>query len=73
MSKKRKLKKQYENLFCCKKCGGLNIEKKVWADVNTDTVLDNVSDGEYKDTWCRDCEDHTGIMLKTDWNLQNEK
>lgn len=72
MSKKKEAK-PYDEIFCCKVCGGLNVEQKVWADVNTDTVLDVVSDREDEDTWCRDCEDHTGIMLKVDWDLQNEK
>ena len=61
-----------DTTLCCKVCGGLNVERKVWADANTDEVLEDVSDND-EDTWCRDCEDHTGLMFKTEWDSQNGK
>jgi len=46
-------------MLVCEKCKGTNIERKVWADANSDEVLDAVSDGdEIEDNWCRDCEEH---------------
>lgn len=58
-------------IWCCKECGKTNVEVKVWADANTDEVLDgDVCDKN--DTWCRDCEDHTGIMLLSEFKEQQE-
>jgi len=47
----------------CSKCKGENIEHKCWVDVNSDEVLDNCSDGEIEDNWCRDCEEHVKFEL----------
>ena len=66
------MKKNNVPMWCCKKCGGTNIEVKMWVDANDDTVLDSCGE-EDSDTWCRDCEDHTGIMLIEDWKFENGK
>ena len=58
--------------MCCSVCGGLTVERKVWAEVNTDEVIEDAVNGD-EDTWCRDCEAHTGLMYKLEWDSQNGK
>lgn len=63
--------KNPENPVVCSDCGGTNVQVKVWADANTnefmgDAVLDD------SDTWCEDCEEHTGLMNKSEWDEMNE-
>lgn len=50
----------------CGKCGGVNIEVKMWVDPNDETILDNCSDGEIEDNWCRDCEEHVILDILVD-------
>lgn len=70
----KKLKEnKNEFVFCCKECGGVNIEQKAWVDVNTDKVLDSASEGDIEDNWCRDCENHTYIIFKKDWKNERDK
>lgn len=46
----------------CKKCDGTNVEIKTWIEPNTgDSRDEEIQDS---DTWCQDCEDHTGVKLK---------
>ena len=47
----------------CAECGGDNIEHKCWVDVNSDLVLDNCSDVDIEDNWCRDCEMHVNFKM----------
>lgn len=42
----------------CENCGSDKVQSKVWADANTDIVMDSASDGEWEDNWCTDCADH---------------
>lgn len=42
-------------ILVCAECGGINIETKVWADPNDDTVLESDYIDE-QDNYCRDCE-----------------
>lgn len=53
----------------CHECKGTNIEIKVWADANTDKVLDGCSDEEtVEDQWCRDCQKNVKFDLIEDDN-----
>ena len=51
-----------ETLIVCKECKSENIEVKVWYNLNTDRAsieyLNNIED---EDTWCCECQEHTGI------------
>lgn len=47
----------------CENCGGTNIETKAWVDVNTNEVLDDCSDGDIEDNWCRDCCSHVYFKI----------
>ena len=42
----------------CSKCKGKNIEQKAWIDPNDETILDNCSEEEREDNWCRDCQEY---------------
>lgn len=41
----------------CDKCGGTNIETKVWVDANDNTVLESAFIDE-QDNFCRDCQEN---------------
>ena len=42
----------------CKKCGSDKVETKAWVDINTDDVIDYVTD-DFKDadTFCCGCQE----------------
>jgi len=50
---------EFKFKLVCAKCGGTNIETKMWVDPNDCKALDLTSDGDPEDNWCRDCEEHT--------------
>lgn len=50
----------------CEECGGDQIQNLVWADANTDEVLDS-STGETQDRWCDDCSGHVDFVLETEF------
>jgi ribosomal protein L44E len=55
----------------CSQCGGHNVEAKAWVDANTNRYLgDAVFDDE--DTYCRDCEEHTGLVTEDEFNSSEE-
>jgi hypothetical protein len=45
--------------WLCKECGSLDIQHRVWIDVNTGEVVDR-GNVERDDLWCADCREHTG-------------
>ena len=48
-------------MFKCKKCGGTNVQDREWVRTNTQEVIPDGYAMEDNDTWCEDCEEHTGI------------
>lgn len=59
------------NTYYCRCCGGTNIQVMAWVDANTNEYCSDVNTPcEEEDTWCDDCEEHTGILtLKELWGL----
>ena len=62
--KRNDIPDDYDNLcddclMVCEECGSHNVEHLVWADVNTDVVLDPNSDGVYAPN-CQDCDNEEG-------------
>ena len=56
------MKKKSLNTLCCSGCGGTNIQVMAWVDANTNKYCSDINTpAEVKDTWCEDCEDHTGL------------
>lgn len=52
----------------CSQCGGKNVQIRAWIDANTNKYIgDAVCDDG--DTWCEDCEDHTGLVMKSEYDL----
>lgn len=53
-----------ESAWVCKKCGSENVEVRGWYNLQTKetTPLDETPIDE--NTWCCECEDHTGIEWK---------
>ena len=57
----------------CAECGGLNIECLNWVDPNTDELVGGNEDDNNPDhTWCRDCEEHTGLAFENEYCKQKE-
>ena len=52
----------------CSKCGGKNVQIRAWIDANTNKYTGDAM-CEDEDTWCEDCEDHTGLVMKSEYNL----
>lgn len=63
------MKRSLDTLYCSV-CGGTNIQIMAWVDANTHEFDCVVNDPpEEEDTWCVDCEDHTGVKtLKELWD-----
>lgn len=55
-------KESAADLWVCPLCGGAEIEHIVWADPNTEKVLDTVDFDE--DHWCRDCGEHVERFVR---------
>ncbi len=55
----------------CPECGGTNIQIMAWVDANTNKYCSDVNNpAETEDTWCEDCEDHTGFLTLPElWKL----
>lgn len=62
------MKKSLETLYC-PECGGTNVQVMAWVDANTNQYCSDVNNPpECEDTWCDDCEEHTGLRtLKELW------
>ena len=59
---------KFKIMLVCKLCGSKNVEIKSWVDANTNicnvgTYLDDIEDS---DTYCNDCETHSGLILKNE-------
>lgn len=55
------MKKSLETLYC-PECGGTNVQIMAWVDANTNKYCSDVNNPpECEDTWCDDCEEHTGL------------
>lgn len=50
-------------VLVCSVCGGLNVQIKAWIDPNNYEVSDASAECD-EDTWCNNCEEHTGLNLK---------
>ena len=53
-----------EEKQCCKDCGSLNLEVKVWQNINTGEIESTVDES---DIWCADCEEFTEIVYLKDY------
>ena len=54
-----------KEIHVCKNCGSENVEIRAWVDIKTNKCnqshfLDEIED---EDTWCTDCETHSGIKI----------
>lgn len=63
------MKKSLETLYC-PQCGGTNVQIMAWIDANTHKYCSIINNPpEEDDTWCDDCEEHTGLStLKELWD-----
>jgi hypothetical protein len=52
-----------KEMFVCEKCGGTNIEIKVWIDPNTREHLYDADEP----AWCEDCEKNVRIIPKSEY------
>lgn len=54
-------------IMVCQKCGSKSVDIKVWVDANTNEITGIASDGDSDDTWCNDCQDHTGLIIEDEY------
>ena len=50
-------------LYSCARCGGVNVQSLEWVDANLPVVVGTNEGCNDDDTWCEDCEDHTGLKV----------
>lgn len=50
--------------YTCDECGGTDVEMRQWVKPNEDFKVSDDCIPDNSDTWCKDCEDHTGIILE---------
>jgi len=49
----------------CKECGSEDVEAKVWYNLlREEASIEYLSDIENEDTWCLECQGHTGIRVE---------
>ena len=51
-----------EQKVICSECGSTNVEYLVWFNCKTGHLGEVSNDDE--DTWCNDCQEHTGLKFK---------
>lgn len=62
-----------DNPLVCEMCGSSNVQKKVWIDANTNQLAQSDNrDLHPDDTWCNNCEAHTGLTHQEDFQTLNE-
>ena len=61
------MKKLNKIKLVCSQCGGTNVQVHAWVDANSNKYIgdDMCDDG---DTWCSDCEEHSGLMTEDEFN-----
>lgn len=62
------------DILHCPVCGGTNVQIMAWINANTNEYVSDVNTpAEREDTWCDDCEEHTGLVtLKELWEQFSE-
>jgi hypothetical protein len=67
--KKKKTEEELAEELVCTKCGGTNIQVKVWVDANDHTKVKSMTEGGGDDdNWCEDCEEHTGQIERQEFD-----
>ena len=63
------------NRLVCADCGSEDVQVRAWVNPNL-SVLSNddleFDPNESEDTWCNDCEEHSGIVLKSEYEKEDE-
>lgn len=67
------MKHTLQTLYC-PECGGTNVQIMAWVDANTNQYCSDVNTPtEVEDTWCNDCEYHTGLATLAElWETFSE-
>lgn len=53
--------------WVCQRCGSQAVEVVSWVEANSDSTTECYgSFGELDTTWCGECNDHTGIELRSE-------
>ena len=53
-------------MYCCKACGGRNVEALNWVDLNTGEVEDE--EGTAEEYYCRDCNAPTDVEYRSSFD-----
>lgn len=56
-----------QKVWVCERCGGLDVEHKIWAQINSDNSYSSTlsDDGNEYDYYCNTCDDHTTLKKET--------
>jgi len=50
----------------CVSCGGDNVQIMAWVNPNGNVFIGMLEGDDNNDTWCEDCQDHTGVEEEKD-------
>lgn len=63
-----------KDIWVCNVCGGKNIEKKSWVDVNThEFIEDAITEDDDGDIYCRDCYEYSGMVKEHEFEKPEEE
>lgn len=55
-----------ETILVCKECGSLEVDSKMWVNINSGIPTDVIDDDSIENNYCNSCEEHREIIsLKT--------
>jgi hypothetical protein len=60
------------DVYCCKKCGNIDVQERAWVYSNTFTYADTVDDDSQ--AWCEQCDSSTVVVNLEEFltNTENE-
>lgn len=58
------MKKERSLTWVCTNCGSMNVQQKMWVNLNTFNPDLDSEFNDYEDFWCMDCEGHHEVIAK---------
>lgn len=54
-------------IWICEECGSKRVQQQAWVDLNsTNPEIDFFETNDREDFWCKDCSEHTKLIMKED-------
>jgi len=60
-------------IWVCAECGSENVHVKQWVELNYKDIIYWELDLDKSDTYCNTCEEHTGIVEKSEYEAEEQK